>query len=125
MSISRRLGFGGLVVVAGLLAVWPSRPGPQLTLEPAGFERLEGWDRDALAAAVPAFLKSCEWFQAKPNAEPLDAKQQRPVFGHVGAWRPLCAAAAALPPGDDAAARRFFETGFRPLRAGNNGEPAG
>jgi membrane-bound lytic murein transglycosylase A len=36
-------------------------------------------------------------------------------FGRVGDWRVLCRAAEALPVGDDASARQFFETGFVPL----------
>jgi membrane-bound lytic murein transglycosylase A len=40
-------------------------------------------------------------------------------------WSPPCGAAAQVPAGDDAAARRFFESTFVPLRAGDNGNPAG
>ena len=50
-----------------------------------------------------------------PDAAPLDARPRLADFGRVGDWRPLCEAAAAIPPGDDAASRRFFETAFVPL----------
>jgi membrane-bound lytic murein transglycosylase A len=43
----------------------------------------------------------------------------------VGACRELCAAAAALPPQDNAAARRFFETSFTPLSVADYGTSEG
>jgi membrane-bound lytic murein transglycosylase A len=46
-------------------------------------------------------------------------------FGGVGDWRGLCQAAADLPPGDDIAARRFFEAGFVPLSVGDYGKAEG
>ncbi len=42
------------------------------------------------------------------------------IAGTVADWRQPCAAAAALPAGDDAAARAFFETWFQPWRCANN-----
>jgi membrane-bound lytic murein transglycosylase A len=46
-------------------------------------------------------------------------------FGRVGDWRALCEAAEALPAGDDAAARRFFEGGFVPLAVADYGSREG
>lgn len=46
-------------------------------------------------------------------------------FGRIDGWRALCHAAEALPEGDDAAARRFFETGFVPLAVFDYGKPEG
>jgi membrane-bound lytic murein transglycosylase A len=43
----------------------------------------------------------------------------------VGAWRELCEAAAALPPQDTAAARRFFESSFIPLSVADYGASEG
>src|SRR6266446_329607 len=40
-------------------------------------------------------------------------------------WCALCAAAEQLPPGDDKAARQFFETSFVAWLAGNNGAAEG
>jgi len=40
-------------------------------------------------------------------------------------WRGLCEAATALPPQDDAAARRFFETSFIPLSVSDYGASEG
>ena len=103
----------GLTLVLASLGrdVGPAR----FALEPASFAQLQGWADDKLAAAIPAFLKSCARFSILPEAAPLDAKPYAADYGQVGAWRELCEAAAAMPPGDDAATRRFFETSFVPL----------
>jgi len=113
-------------LLAAGAAFWFYKPRPpRLTLAPASFEQLAGWREDRIAAALPAFLKSCAAFGAKADDRPLDTRPAGADFGKVGEWRPACAAAAAVPSGDDKAARQFFETGFRPLLAGNNGEPEG
>lgn len=64
--------------------------------EPRG---LPGWGEDRLSEAIPPFLAGCR----RPEAALPEA---------------LCAEAAALPPGDDAAARAFFGNRFTPRRAG-------
>jgi membrane-bound lytic murein transglycosylase A len=46
-------------------------------------------------------------------------------FGRVGEWRSLCEAAQALPSGDDAAAREFFETRFIPFAVTDYGNAEG
>src|SRR5438128_1562896 len=80
---------------------------------------------DAVAAAIPAFLRSCAAFQRAPDTGPLTSRVKDVDFGSVADWREPCASAANLPAGDDNAARRFFETGFVPLLAGNNGAAEG
>jgi membrane-bound lytic murein transglycosylase A len=61
----------------------------------------------------------------QPDEAPLDARVNVADYGRVGAWRELCEAAAALPPEDDAAARRFFETSFIPLSVADYGTREG
>jgi membrane-bound lytic murein transglycosylase A len=101
------------------------KPPPRLTLAPAGYEELAGWGEDGASAALPALLRSCAAFLAKADGAPLDAATKGADFGHVEDWRAPCAAAAQVPAGDDAMARRFFETGFTPLLAANNGASEG
>src|SRR6516164_5468228 len=97
----------------------------RFTLEAVAFSQLQGWADDRLAAAIPAFLRSCDRVLTLPDAAPLDARQWVADYGRVGAWRELCEAAAALPPEDDAAARRFFETSFIPLSVADYGASEG
>ena len=116
-----------LALIAGALAFYLLRPkpAPLLTLVPARYEELLGWRDDSVAAAIPAFLKSCVALAARSDIAAFDARPKNADFGTVGEWRPLCAAAEQLPAGDDTAARQFFETGFVPWLAGNNGESEG
>ena len=60
-----------------------------------------------------------------PDAAPLDARPNIADYGSVSAWRALCEAAVALPPEDDAATRRFFETSFIPLAVADDGAGEG
>jgi membrane-bound lytic murein transglycosylase A len=45
--------------------------------------------------------------------------------GRADAWQSLCRQAQALPPGDDAAARQFFQAGFRPVAVTDYGAADG
>jgi membrane-bound lytic murein transglycosylase A len=99
----------------------PSR----LALASAGFDRLQEWAKDRLSAAVPAFLKSCARFLTLPDMAPLDPIPTVADFGRVGDWRVLCEAARAAPPGDDSAARHFFETSFVPHSVADYGQEDG
>jgi len=116
-----------LTLIAGALAYYllQQKPGPRLTLTPARYNDLIGWQDDAVAAAIPAFLKSCGALAPRAETAPLDARTKSGDFGGAADWRPLCAAAEQLPPGDDKAARQFFETSFVPWLAGNNGAAEG
>jgi len=126
---------GALLAVAAataLLAYFllPAPAQPRLTLTPAQFADLPGWRNDPVAEAVPAFLRSCAHYLSKADDAPLDSGPTkpglgRPDFGTVGEWRPACTAAAALPAGNDDAARRFFEAAFTPQLAGNTGAADG
>lgn len=62
------------------------------------FESLAGWREDGQAAALRAFLDTCD------RIGPED-------------WAPLCALAADVPP-DDGSARAFFELFFKPVVIG-------
>lgn len=109
-----------------LIATLSRDTGPsRFTLEPVAFSQLQGWADDKLAVAIPAFLKSCARLLALPDAAALDVRPNVADYGRVGAWRELCATAAAVPPEDDAAARRFFETSFIPLSVADYGASQG
>jgi membrane-bound lytic murein transglycosylase A len=110
-------GYGSIRATAGGVE--------QLTLSPTGFAELPGWSDDNVAAALPAFLKSCARLVSQPALTPLDPTATGRTFGSVEDWRPLCEAARALPPGDDARARAFFEANFAPVLAGNGGDSQG
>jgi membrane-bound lytic murein transglycosylase A len=111
---------GGDEEVIGLWDIFPAED--RLVLEPAGFADLPGWREDEVEKAVPALLRSCERIVALEDGSAID---DEPFAGTARDWKTACAAAAALPPGNRAAARTFFETHFRPWAGRNNRNPLG
>jgi membrane-bound lytic murein transglycosylase A len=116
-----------LALTAAVVVVYLQRgkPASRLTLTPAQYDQLSGWREDAVAAAIPAFLKSCAAAASRSAAAALDGRTKSGDFGTVGEWSALCAAAEKLSAGDDKAAQEFFETAFVPMLAGNNGDSNG
>jgi membrane-bound lytic murein transglycosylase A len=99
-----------------------SAPHDALTLTQVGFGELPGWTEDALADAVPSFLRSCEKLKALRDDAPVGHD------GHGGkarSWRKACAAAARVKPGDGGAARKMFEAEFVAYEAAGNAGPTG
>jgi membrane-bound lytic murein transglycosylase A len=93
--------WAAIVLIAGCVTAPTPCPCPppgkaptQARYEPVEFAALPGWPAAAPAASVRAFVTGCTRFSAEH------------------AMAPACAAARALPAGDDAAARAFFETAF-------------
>ena len=100
----------------------PSPPPEKLVLTPVAFTALPGWSADRVAEAVPAFQRSC----AKVKALAADRSiGPDGVGGKAADWQAPCAELAKLPPGDDTAARAYFETWFTPYAAANNSERRG
>jgi membrane-bound lytic murein transglycosylase A len=123
---------GGVCVVAALFAAALTACAPKplppdrLTLKPAGFPDLAGWEDDRHGDALGAFRRSCARLEAVPDDRAMGpADGPTPGFGTVADWRAPCAEAETIAEGGDAAARAFFERRFRPYLAGNNGEPRG
>ena len=93
-----------------------------MLLEPVAFEALPGWSEDEVSAALPALRRSCGRLAAQPDDRALGPDG---LAGTVVDWRAPCQAVAALPAGDDAAARAAMENHFRPFAVSNAGEPEG
>jgi membrane-bound lytic murein transglycosylase A len=99
-------------------------PGPpRLDLDEISFSDLAGWRDDAQAQALEAFLRSCGKITTAPVGKPFGLADG--VGGRMGDWRGPCAAAGAVPEGDDRAARAFFEAHFTPFRLSDRGETEG
>jgi membrane-bound lytic murein transglycosylase A len=127
MARHRRLCRAAALGTALVLAIGLTRDaGPlRLSLIPIGFDRLSGWADDDVGTAVPAFLKSCARFLHEADTASFGPRESGVDYGRVGDWQPLCHAAAAMPIGDDTAARRFFEIGFVPVSVADYGDAQG
>lgn len=79
---------------------------------PLTFETLNGWTKDDQAAAFDAYLKSCRAILNGTKA----MRKARPVYGGLYTACENATALAAGGPVDTAAARKFFEDNFRPVR---------
>jgi membrane-bound lytic murein transglycosylase A len=103
----RDLGVAALLLLL-LASCAPKVPPPdRLVVQKARFADLEGWASDGQAAALAAFVRSCPRLEKEPD------------------WAEACTGARAVPEGDDAAARRFFETALTPVLVTNHGEKEG
>ena len=106
-----------LLFLLASCATSPSSAPDKLTLSPVRFADLPGWNEDRVSEAVPALARSCPVFTRRAADVPRD------ILGKAADWSPPCAALAALPPGDNAATRDFFEKWFQPYAAsGRNGD---
>ncbi len=121
MTAARFLRLAPILLLLSLAACVARPPVPRLTLEPARFSDLAGWQQDHLARALAAFIKSCSAF-----AKRADGAAVGPPGLHLtaGDWRAPCAGATQIGSGDTAA-RAFFEQHFSPYLAGNNGVEEG
>jgi len=118
-ALSRGFGVDPLPVAAPLPAGAREPLPPRLDLGPASFEQLPGWREARLAEAIPTFLATCATLGAgRAGGELGEALSSAPLA-------PLCAAARALPPGDESAARAFFERELAPYRASDRGSAEG
>ncbi len=112
---ARRAAALALIALLGACAAPPSPPpSPTLALEAATFADLSGWNADGAAAAVAALRRSCARIAKLADDAALDPAG---LMGRIRDWRAPCATAGRLAAGDDAGARRFFESAFRPWRA--------
>ena len=119
----------GILAVAAVAAIGyalfvspPPKPSDRLVLARAGFEALAGWAEDAHAEAMPAMGRSCARLGRRADS---DGVGPGGIAGTAADWRRPCAAATRIGDGDDAAARRFFESEFAPFAVLNNNAEAG
>jgi membrane-bound lytic murein transglycosylase A len=105
----------GVGAAAGEPAPGPLRL-PDTALEPVAFADLNGWAADDHTKALAAFRASCAPMVRTRTPE------ERPL---ATALAQVCRQALALTHVDEAKAREFFETNFRPLRISRLGDIQG
>jgi len=110
----------GIALLAGCAPTPPTPSG--LVLERASFGDLAGWREDRQGDALRAFLASCTSLKNASDSKSLGLKT---VALTVADLRASCRDAGDVPPGDHAAARRFFESAFKPFRVRNGSDSSG
>jgi membrane-bound lytic murein transglycosylase A len=115
----------GVAITAVAIGLARDAGPPRLRLAPVGFDRLAGWADDNVAAALPAFVKSCTRFLTEPNSAVFGPIGAGVDFGQIGDWRSVCRDAAMVLPGNDRAARQFFEGEFTPMAVADSGAREG
>jgi len=113
---------GIVVAMYGAPSRVPVPPVDRLVLREVGFDALPGWRADPVEATLPALVRSCRVFAARPPERPVGSDG---VGGTAADWHEPCAALDALSQGDAAAVRTWLETWFQPFRALAGAEPVG
>jgi membrane-bound lytic murein transglycosylase A len=113
------IAVAALSVIAPAVAADADEPFklPDSQLEPLKWSEVDGWAADDQLAAFAVFQASCKPFRG--IKQPHD---ERPVFNAL--WE-VCRRAASAKLADVAAARRFFEDNFRPVRITKLGDAQG
>ena len=95
-----------------------ARPAPpvlsdkvNMYLKPLAFKDVPMWKADLVREALPTFLKSCAKLVKKQPTDMIGPMKQ---MGTVADWLPICASARLVRLDNEAEARIFFETRFRP-----------
>ena len=102
----------------------PGAPKPGIALSAVAFASLPGWAQDRPSQAVPGFIAGCRQMAAAAAGQTLGGQGEALARGGAPLqWQAACDAAAAVPPGDDAAARRFFESYFTPYAVADTTAP--
>src|ERR1051325_6186691 len=100
----------------------PNPPGPMrwpdTRFEPVAWSAINGWSADNHAAALSTFLASCRALVGSAKT----TRDARPVYA---ALLEICRKARASGTQDDAAARKFFEENFAPVRVSKIDDPNG
>ena len=104
---------------------WTAPAGAGPALSQLRYDQLPGWSADQAAQALPVFLEDCQAWEAQLPGTLGGRDDAAALGGTADKWRPACAAAHAVPAGDDPAARTFFETWFRPYGLSADGSAHG
>lgn len=102
----------------------PPKPEDELSLRPATFTMLDGWQSDDIRPAIRAFARSCKAMLRRDDDKMVGPDGR---MGTIGQWRNVCEMAVSLDV--DALrkedARAFFESDFKPYLSGNANNPEG
>jgi membrane-bound lytic murein transglycosylase A len=90
-------------------------------LNPVPFSALPGWGQDNAAKALAPFVAGCAHMNDTLGGSGIAAQ----LGGSAANWRAACDAGRAVPKGDEARARAFFEANFQPYAVTADGHDQG
>jgi membrane-bound lytic murein transglycosylase A len=97
-----------------------------MALTAVPFSAVPGWTRDNIATAIPPLLHECAQLATLPSGASLGGDGlAAQLGGSAGQWRSLCAAAATVPAGNDAAARVMLERELQAYVVSDSGQVQG
>jgi membrane-bound lytic murein transglycosylase A len=108
------LPFIFLLLLLGGCQSPPPRPSG-LDLIPVSYEKLAGWQRDAVIEALPALQRSCSVLLNKPASTPLLSRGDGTGFARD--WKPFCQQIVDNPPQSTSALRTVMQNHLKPWQA--------
>ncbi len=96
-------------------------PTADIEFVPTSFAELPGWERDDLAAALPAWQRSCTRLLRLPPETPLGADG---LTGTARDWREICAGVLDAQ-GDESSLRILIEDQLRPYQVSGDSQVEG
>lgn len=119
-------GLGVLLALSGCAQQQGGAPSADaskavMALIPVGFDRLPGWRQDRPSEALAPFVAGC----AKMGDNLGGGGEAATQGGNAAGWSAACNAARGVKPGDDTAARAFFEANFQPFAVAADGRETG
>jgi membrane-bound lytic murein transglycosylase A len=101
----------------------PVAPEPdRLELEAVELVDLPGWEKDLLAAALPALRRSCDVVESWADARVADALT---LTMTPERWRPFCEGLAEIGPQHEGSIRALIAAELRPYAISNRGDSTG
>ena len=101
-----------LLLLLLLPACEQQKPSEDLSLTPATFEKLPGWDSDHFTEAGKAFAKSCARIMRRAPETPFGPMD---AAGTYGDWQSVCREFEVINHQSDSAVKAFFEANFKPF----------
>jgi membrane-bound lytic murein transglycosylase A len=97
------------------------QPPGSTRLTPIPLTTLPGWQADNVADALTAFIRSCKTILTMPADQTLGGNgYAKQAAGQAGLWQNACNGARAVPPGNNEAARNYFNAYFTAYQVGDS-----
>ena len=108
----KKIALTALSLFLLLPACEQQKPSEELTLTPAAYSQLPGWDDDNFAEAGKAFVKSCARIMRRAPEVAFGPMKEAGTYGD---WQAVCKKFDVINHQSDDAVKSFFEENFKPF----------